>query len=46
MQRPDVVATAQLGKTRGNRGEVTAVALTSKPERYQSLKEVFLLQRQ
>ena len=31
-----------LGKTRGNRGEVTAVALSSKPERYQALKEVFL----
>jgi 16S rRNA processing protein RimM len=36
------VAVAQIGKTRGNRGEVTAVALSSKPERYQSLKEVFL----
>jgi len=36
------VAIAQLGKTRGNRGEVTAVALSSKPERYQALQEVFL----
>jgi 16S rRNA processing protein RimM len=36
------VAIAQLGKTRGNRGEVTAVMLSSKPERYQALKEVFL----
>jgi 16S rRNA processing protein RimM len=36
------VAIAQLGKTRGNRGEVTAVALSSKPERYQGLQEVFL----
>jgi 16S rRNA processing protein RimM len=36
------VAIAQLGKTRGNRGEVTAVALSSKPERYQTLQEVFL----
>jgi 16S rRNA processing protein RimM len=36
------VAIAQLGKTRGNRGEVTAVALSNKPERYQALKEVFL----
>jgi ribosomal 30S subunit maturation factor RimM len=36
------VAIAQLGKTRGNRGEVTAVALSSKPERYQALREVFL----
>ena len=31
-----------LGKPRGNRGEVTAVALSSKPERYESLSEVFL----
>ena len=38
----DWVAVAQLGKTRGNRGEVTAVSLSSKPERYQALKEVFL----
>ncbi len=36
------VAVAQVGKTRGNRGEVTAVALSNKPERYQALKEVFL----
>jgi 16S rRNA processing protein RimM len=36
------VTVALLGKTRGNRGEVTAVALSSKPERYQSLKEVWL----
>ena len=36
------VAIAQLGKTRGNRGEVTAVALSDKPERYQALQEVFL----
>lgn len=36
------VAVAQLGKTRGNRGEVTAVALSSKPERYQALQDVFL----
>jgi 16S rRNA processing protein RimM len=35
------VAVAQIGKTRGNRGEVTAVAL-SKPERFQTLREVFL----
>jgi 16S rRNA processing protein RimM len=39
---PGWVAVAQIGKTRGNRGEVTAVALSSKPERYQDLKEVFL----
>ena len=36
------VAIALLGKTRGNRGEVTAVALSSKPERYESLAEVWL----
>jgi 16S rRNA processing protein RimM len=36
------VTIALLGKTRGNRGEVTAVALSSKPERFQSLKEVWL----
>ena len=36
------VAIAQIGKTRGNRGEVTAVTLSSKPERYQVLQEVFL----
>ena len=39
---PEWVAIAQIGKTRGNRGEVTAVALSGKPERYQRLKEVFL----
>jgi 16S rRNA processing protein RimM len=36
------VAIAQIGKTRGNRGEVTAVALSGKPDRYQALQEVFL----
>ncbi len=36
------VTVALLGKTRGNRGEVTAVALSSRPERYQDLREVFL----
>ena len=36
------VAIALLGKTRGNRGEVTAVALSSKPERYADLQEVWL----
>jgi 16S rRNA processing protein RimM len=33
---------ALLGKPRGNRGEITAFALSSKPERYQALREVFL----
>ena len=36
------VAVALLGRTRGNRGEITALALSSKPERYQALREVFL----
>lgn len=36
------VAVALLGKTRGNRGEITALPLSSKPERYQQLKEVYL----
>jgi 16S rRNA processing protein RimM len=39
---PEWVAVAVLGKTRGNRGELTAVALSDKPERYQRLREVFL----
>ena len=36
------VTVALVGKTRGNRGEVTAVVLSSRPERYQDLHEVFL----
>jgi 16S rRNA processing protein RimM len=36
------VAIALLGKTRGNRGEVTALALSSKLERYESLGAVYL----
>jgi 16S rRNA processing protein RimM len=36
------VTVAVLGKPRGNRGEITAEALSSKAERYQSLKEVYL----
>jgi 16S rRNA processing protein RimM len=39
----DWVAIALLGKTRGNRGEVTALALSSKRERYESLREVYLV---
>ncbi|HJT87865.1 MAG TPA: ribosome maturation factor RimM, partial [Bryobacteraceae bacterium] len=31
-----------LGRTRGNRGEITALALSSKPERYQALRQVYL----
>lgn len=36
------VTVAVLGKPRGNRGEITAEAFSSKPERYQSLKEVIV----
>lgn len=36
------VTVALLGKSRGNHGEVTALALSSKPERYQALKEVYI----
>jgi 16S rRNA processing protein RimM len=36
------VAVALLGKTRGNRGEITALALTGKPERFQTLRQVWL----
>ncbi len=36
------ITVALLGKTRGNRGEITALALSSKLERYQSLGEVYL----
>jgi 16S rRNA processing protein RimM len=36
------VTVALLGKPRGNRGEVTAVAFSGKPERYEALREVFL----
>ena len=36
------VAIAVLGKTRGNRGELTAFPLSGKPERYEALEEVYL----
>jgi 16S rRNA processing protein RimM len=36
------VTVAVLGRTRGNRGEITAYSLTSKPERFESLREVWL----
>lgn len=44
MNLPDAgwVTIAVLGKTRGNRGEITAISLSSKPERFQALREVFL----
>jgi len=36
------VMVARLGKTRGNRGEITALALSDRPERYQALGQVYL----
>ena len=36
------VTVALLGKAWGNRGEVTALPLSAKPERYQALGEVYL----
>jgi 16S rRNA processing protein RimM len=36
------VTVAVLGKTRGNRGELTAFALTNRPERFQDLQQVYL----
>ena len=36
------VTVALLGKTRGNRGEITALPLSSNPDRYQELREVYL----
>ena len=36
------VTVAVLGKTRGNRGEVTAFPLSSKLDRFEQLREVFL----
>lgn len=36
------VTIAVLGKPRGNRGEITCTSLSSKPERFEGLREVFL----
>jgi 16S rRNA processing protein RimM len=36
------VTLAVLGRTRGIRGEVTAIPFTSKPERFESLREAYL----
>jgi 16S rRNA processing protein RimM len=36
------IAIAVLGKTRGNRGELTALPLSGKPERFQTLEKVSL----
>jgi 16S rRNA processing protein RimM len=38
----DFVTIAVLGRARGNRGEITAASLTSKPERFDDLKSVRL----
>jgi 16S rRNA processing protein RimM len=39
---PEWVTVAILGKPRGNRGEITAVALSSHTDRYSALKTVYL----
>jgi 16S rRNA processing protein RimM len=39
---PDWVTIAVLGKPRGNRGEVTALSLSSHSERFSNLRRVFL----
>ena len=36
------ITVALLAKTRGNRGEITAISLSSKPERFENLREVWL----
>ena len=36
------VTLAVLGRTRGIRGEITAIPLSGKPERFQTLRQVFL----
>jgi 16S rRNA processing protein RimM len=41
----DWVTVALLGRPRGNHGEVTAVSFSSRPERYEKLREVFLFGR-
>ena len=44
ISEPAWVTVALLGKTRGNRGEVTAIALSSKLERFETLREVYLFE--
>lgn len=41
-EKPQWVAIARLGRAWGSRGELAAISLTSKPERFQKLGEVFL----
>jgi len=36
------VTVAVLGRTRGNRGELTATSFSSRPERFRNLREVYL----
>jgi 16S rRNA processing protein RimM len=38
----DWVTIALLGRPRGNRGELTAISLSGKPERFESLERVYL----
>jgi len=40
------VTIARLGRAWGNRGELAAIALTSKPERFQQLRHVFLFREE
>ena len=40
------VTIARLGRAWGNRGELTATLLTSRPERFQQLREVFLFREE
>ncbi len=40
------VTIARLGRAWGNRGELAAMALTNKPERFQQLREVFLFREE
>jgi 16S rRNA processing protein RimM len=40
------VVIARLGRAWGNRGELAAIALTRKPERFQQLREVFLFREE
>jgi 16S rRNA processing protein RimM len=40
------VTIARLGRAWGNRGELTAILLTSRPERFQQLREVFLFREE
>lgn len=43
MSSDDWISVAVIGRARGNRGEVTAVSLSSKPERFARLRDVRIL---